>query len=210
MKKSEYISAIRQRLTGGLPDRTVAIKYPVRLIERYMDAALATLLNQYVQKYEVTDDFLKTFYPYLLWDDKQNQAYITIPASMVQLPETKGLRWVSGTEDTTTSWDIIPAIAYQVYANMESGQTNINQICYVEGGNIIVPKVRKSQTGICVKVKIFCTTNGYTMDEEFAVPASPLTFIDMVCKGLAELKMTPDLTSNIGDPNANRVAMKAK
>lgn len=203
MTKNQYISSIRTRLTGGIPDRTVAVKFDDRIIQRYMDVMLETMLNDYVEAGNmITDDFIKIFYPFLLWDDCAEVAYSNIPASMVQLRGNAGLQWVSGKEETTSSWYMIPNISYQVYSNMESGKTADRQICYIEGSKIIFPNIRKSQTGICIKVKIFCGTNGYTMDEEFKVPSKPAIFIDGVCKLLGEMKLTKAHTTNTGDPNA--------
>jgi hypothetical protein len=202
MTKGEIISIIRQRKSGGIPDRTNNIKYDDRVIQKYMDFVLENLLNEYIKTSNITDDFLRVFYPPIQWDNKRNYAFVKIPASMVQLPDNLGLQWISGAEDTMTQWTVSKSGLSSVYNRVGATGLTGGWVVHIEGDRIIIHDMPKYMAKGCVKIKIICGTNGYAMDEEFKVCGNPAVFIDMVCKLMDEIKLTPLKTGNDGNVNA--------
>lgn len=195
MTKGELVATVKVRKSGGIPDRMSNIKFDNRVIQKAIDLALQEYLSS---EPSIGDQYVKTFYPFVLWDDN-GFAYCNIPVSMLALPNNVALRWVSGRNDVTTSWDIIDNVSYQVLGNMEWLSASEKQICYIEGNRLIFPKILKYQTPFCIKIKIFCGTNGYTMSEEFPIPNS-ISFTDTICRWLEELRIT-NIKPNVGDPN---------
>jgi hypothetical protein len=200
MKLGEITSLIIQRKSGGTPDRMARYKYDDRVVRKYMDIARRDIMVDLMAAGGVTDDFIKTFYPYLLWNKSYRYAYANIPASLIQLPENKGLLYVSGIEDDE-SWDILDNLSWQTYKNMESGMLTGRPAVYVEGNSIICPTLYQSQANRCIKVRLFCDSNGYTENEEFPVPIKSAVYVDMVCRLMDEMKATPVKTANDGNPN---------
>lgn len=200
MTKNELIALFKQNKLGGMTDRTSALKFDDRVIGKYIDIVRKGVLGQLMQAHGVTDDFIKTFYPYLLWDKKRCIAYITLPASLIQLPDNYGLLHVSGIKDVE-SWQIIDNLSWQVYKNLESGATDPNQVCYLEGNTVICPKINETEVNRCVKVKILPDSNGYTRDEEFPIPVDIASFLELLYNAMQEQKATPDKTANDGNPN---------
>lgn len=206
MKKGEFISIVRQRKFGGLPDRTSNVKADPRIIAKWMDVARRQSLIDNIVECPITDDYLKVFFPYIVWDDFRCIAYFTLPASIVMLIDdqgnNQGLQWVSGKDDENTSWIIRRNGESQYMDNLEGGAHD-RQVCYVEGNKVMLPKIKQMDVigGLCAKIKIVCDTNGYTTDEEFAVPVKTAQFLEMVEKLLDEQKMTPAKTGNDGDVN---------
>lgn len=200
MTKGEIISVIKQRKAGGLADRTVNLKMDDRIIQRYMDFVLEDWLNQYILNNPVTDDFLRRFYPPVLWDSKNAYAYVRIPASMVNLPNNQGLQWISGTEDDT-SWIVSRSGLSSVFERVGVTNMNAGWKVHIEDRRVIIEKMPKYLAKGCVLLKIFCGTNGYTMNDEFKIPGTPAAYIDAVCKLMDELKQTPVKMSNDGNPN---------
>jgi hypothetical protein len=203
MTKSECRSLIKQRKTGGIADRISGVKYGNRLIEQYINSARRQLLISNIVECPITDNFLKTFFPYVQWDDMQKIAYFNLPASTVMLVDENGdnwgIQWISGTEDYVDAW-IIRRNGMQYMSNLE-GENHNRQICYVEGSKVLIPKIKKSDLseGLCVKVKIVGDCNAYTDNEELPLPIKELAFIDMCAKAMDELKLTMTKTGNDGN-----------
>ncbi len=208
MTKAALRAIIKQRKLGGIPDRVSGVKYGNRLIEQYINMARRQMLIENIIECPITDNFLKTFFPYVQWDGFRNIAYFKLPATTVMLVDengdNQGLQWVSGQEDENEAWIIRRNMESQYMSNLEGGNHG-RQICYIEGDKVMLPKLIKSdlEDGLCVKVKIVPDMNGYTDLEEVPLPIKEAAFVDMVCKLLDEQKATMVKTGNDGNPQTS-------
>jgi len=196
---------IKQRKSGGIADRISGVKYGNRVIEQYINTARRDLLISNIVECPITDNFLKTFFPYVQWDKMRKIAYFNLPATIVHVVDEngddQGLQWVSGVEDENEGWIIRRDMESQYMSQLEGG-AHSRQVCYVEGNKVFLPKIKKSDLsiGLCVKIKIVPDCNGYTDQEELPLPIHEAAFLDMVAKLMDELKLTPTKSGNDGNP----------
>lgn len=198
MKKNELLALVKHSKSGGYPDRVN--KFDDRIIYKYIDLALQQSIEEYLKTDRLNDSLLKTFYPFLKWDKDRRVATAKLPASILPLPNNKGLHWVSGRFDETTSWIQQSNGAQEVFADLEAGNIE-NQTYYLEGKTLIFPKILKTQCGIPIKVKIVCGINGYSGDEDIQIPSTPVRFVDMVMRLMESQRLTPQAVANVGEPN---------
>mgnify|MGYP003651706097 CR=1 FL=1 len=211
LTKRQLVDLVIENKSGGAaPDYK---RFHPNVVMRALDLALSALIADEVKQQQQGGEFvldstwIKTFdgkkAPRVKRDPNSQQLYIELPARIISLNRSAGLRELSWAQGWDSPMQIVDAQAYSVLGSLECSVLPAGvYFAQVEGGNVYFPNMPSSNIGKRMVVKMICGPDGYENDEVLPIPdARTADILMLMDKMFAEQKVTKVKMSNDSNPN---------
>lgn len=208
LTKKQIIDLVIENKAGGIsPDYK---KYHPSVIEKALDLALSQLIAIEVKEqgdYVMESSYIKTFEgnksPKIKYDAFRDMCYITLPARIISLGRSMGLREISWPQGMTMPFRIIDSSAYSVFSNLETGVLPDGvYFAQIEGNRVYFPTMPRKFVNKRLVIKMICGSDGYGPDEALPIPDSKTALIlEMLDRMFDEQKQTKQKMINDSNPN---------
>lgn len=190
LTKREFAALVLRKLDGGM--HTTQSKYDEREIFLYLDGAISEAITPEVKAKNIDSSWISPFYAQEKWDSKRKEAYIDLPAPIIN---EIGLVQISLVEDQSNPYIISDNTQGSYMNNLEAGTITSTYECYLEGNKKIFVKKNKTQLNE-VLLKLIVSSSGYGDDEPIAYPSDKQNYIIEATYKLAITQFQEKMTNN--------------
>ena len=208
MTKKNLIDVIIHRLANGDCPQEMKGKYHPRIIEKHVEMVSNYLIKTVAYKeaeknndWGLLDTYTKTFIPVeVLWDDTRKEYYSVLPVAVVDLPDNRGIRFISDQENQAVQYIYRSNNSVDVFSNLDIDRVSVKPRWYREKDKVFYSR-QLMPTTTAVLMKLIPNFSDLEDDDQAPIPeAYAKSVFDLVFQammGMGLEKVSNDNNANI-------------
>lgn len=177
MTKRAWVELIQSHLAGGAVPADLESRLHPLIIEKYFDVVYSGLLYQVsanaimFRDWSQLDAYCKAYKNVAISKDSaRNEYYSILPASIIELPENRGIRLISPMQDQKNKFTYSTNNAEDVWSELDHEMVTNDTSFYREGGNVYYRKLDTACITPGLLFKLIVPLNEFDDDEEIGIP----------------------------------------
>jgi len=207
MTKRNLIDLLKHRLAGGDCPQELKGKYHPKILEKHIEIVqnylIKTVAYREAEKqndWGLLDAYTKT-YPNVAvnFDEERNEYYCDIPISIVDLPQNRGIRFISDRQNQAVQYIYRDNNSVDIFSNLDIDRVSTKPRWYRESDKVFFSRHLSSLIN-GVLMKLIPAFSSLEDNDEVSIPSAyAKSIFDLVFQSL--MGMPPEKMSN--DNNSN-------